>query len=152
MKGMIYVDESLEIVNHIYKDSEMAISTLTKLSTTLEKKDNKIKDTVEDIIKGYERYFKDAKKILNKNNCKKEKNGIVSKVMANMGIDKEVKDDNSDSAISDMLIKGVSMGSIDLEKKLKKYKDKEIDDKILELANDFKNFQDDIIEKLKEYL
>ena len=60
------MDESLEIVNHIYKDSEMAISTLTKLSNTLEKKDNKIKDTVEDIIKGYERYFKDAKKILNK--------------------------------------------------------------------------------------
>ena len=146
------MDESLEIVNHIYKDSEMAISTLTKLSTTLEKKDNKIKDTVEDIIKGYERYFKEAKKILNKNNCKKEKNGIVSKVMANMGIDKEVKDDNSDSAISDMLIKGVSMGSIDLEKKLKKYKDKEIDDKVLELANDFKDFQDDIIKKLKEYL
>ena len=146
------MDESLEIVNHIYKDSEMAISTLTKLSNTLEKKDNKIKDTVEDIIKGYERYFKDAKKILNKNNCKKEKNGLVSKVMANMGIDKEVKDDNSDSAISDMLIKGVSMGSIDLEKKLKKYKDKEIDDKVLEFANDFKDFQDDIIKKLKEYL
>ena len=146
------MDESLEIVNHIYKDSEMAISTLTKLSTTLEKKDNKIKDTVEDIIKGYERYFKDAKKILNKNNCKKEKNGIVSKVMANMGIDKEVKDDNSDSAMADMLIKGVSMGSIDLEKKLAKYKDKEIDDKVLELANDFKDFQDDIIKKLKEYL
>ena len=146
------MDESLEIVNHIYKDSEMAISTLTKLSDALEKKDNKIKDTIEDIIKGYERYFKDAKKILNKNNCKKEKNGLVSKVMANMGIDKEVKDDNSDSAISDMLIKGVSMGSIDLEKKLKKYKDKEIDDKALELANDFKDFQDDIIKKLKEYL
>ena len=149
---MIYMDESLEIVNHIYKDSEMAISTLTKLSTTLEKKDNKIKDTVEDIIKGYERYFKDAKKILNKNNCKKEKNGLVSKVMANMGIDKEVRDDNSDSAMADMLIKGVSMGSIDLEKKLKKYKDKEIDDKVLELANNFKDFQDDIIKKLKEYL
>ena len=149
---MIYMDESLEIVNHIYKDSEMAISTLTKLSNTLEKKDNKIKDTVEDIIKGYERYFKDAKKILNKNNCKKEKNGIVSKVMANIGIDKEVKDDNSDSAMADMLIKGVSMGSIDLEKKLAKYKDKEIDDKVLELANRFKDFQDDIIKKLKEYL
>ena len=146
------MDESLEIVNHIYKDSEMAISTLTKLSNTLEKKDNKIKDTVEDIINGYERYFKDAKKILNKNNCKKEKNGLVSKVMANIGIDKEVRDDNSDSAMADMLIKGVSMGSIDLEKKLAKYKDKKIDDKVLELANDFKDFQDDIIKKLKEYL
>ena len=146
------MDESLEIVNHIYKDSEMAISTLTKLSTTLEKKDNKIKDTVEDIIKGYERYFKEAKKILNKNNCKKEKNSIVTKVMANMGIDKEVKDDNSDSAMADMLIKGVSMGSIDLEKKLAKYKDKEIDDKVLDFANRFKDFQDEIINKLKEYL
>ena len=146
------MDESLEIVNHIYKDSEMAISTLTKLSNTLEKKDNKIKDTVEDIIKGYERYFKDAKKILNKNNCKKEKNGLVSKVMANMGIDKEVRDDNSDSAMADMLIKGVSMGSIDLEKKLAKYKDKEIDDKVLDFANRFKDFQDEIINKLKEYL
>lgn len=146
------MDESLEIVNHIYKDSEMAISTLTKLSTTLEKKDNKIKDTVEDIIKGYERYFKEAKKILNKNNCKKEKNGIVTKIMANMGIDKEVKNDNSDSAMADMLIKGVSMGSIDLEKKLAKYKDKEIDDKVLDFANRFKDFQDEIINKLKEYL
>ena len=152
MKGMIYVDESLEIVNHIYKDSEMAISTLTKLSNTLKKIDNKIKDTIEVIIKGYERYFKDAKKILDKNNCKKEKNGIVSKVMANMGIDKEVKDDNSDSAMADMLIKGISMGSIDLEKNLKKYKDKEIDDKDLDLANNFKDFGDDIIKKLKEYL
>ena len=56
------MDESLEIVNHIYKDSEMAISTLTKLSNTLEKKDNKIKDTVEDIIKGYERYLKMLKR------------------------------------------------------------------------------------------
>lgn len=146
------MDESLEIVNHIYKDSEMSISTLTKLSNTLEKKDNKIKDTIEDIIKGYERYYKDSKKILNKNDCKKEKNSIITKMMANMGIDKEVKDDNSDSAIADMLIKGISMGSIDLEKKLKKYKDKEIDKKILELANDFKKFQEDIIEKLKEYL
>ena len=146
------MDESLKIVNHIYKDSEMAISTLTKLSNTLEKKDNKIKDTIEDIIKGYERYFKDAKKILNKNNCKKEKNCLIAKTMANMGIDKEVKDDNSDSAMADMLIKGISMGSIDLEKKLAKYKDKEIDDKVLELANDFKDFQDDIIKKLKEYL
>ena len=146
------MDESLEIVNHIYKDSEMSISTLTKLSNTLEKKDNKIKDTIEDILKGYERYYKDSKKLLNKNNCKKEKNSIVAKIMANMGIDKEVKDDNSDSAMADMLIKGISMGSIDLEKKLKKYKDKEIDKKVLELANDFKYFQEDIIEKLKEYL
>lgn len=146
------MNENLEIVNHIFKDSEMSISTLTKLSNTLEKKDNKIKDAIEDILKGYERYYKEAKKILTKEGSKKEKNSFVTKMMANMGIDKEVKNDNSDSKMADMLIKGISMGSIDLEKKLKKYKDKEIDKKINELATDFKKFQDDCITKLKEYL
>ncbi len=146
------MNENLEIVNHIFKDSEMSISTLTKLSNTLEKKDNKIKDAIEDILKGYERYYKEAKKILTKEGSKKEKNSFITKMMANMGIDKEVKNDNSDSKMADMLIKGISMGSIDLEKKLKKYKDKEIDEKINELATDFKKFQDDCITKLKEYL
>ena len=143
------MNENLEIVNHIFKDSEMSISTLTKLSNTLEKKDNKIKDAIEDILKGYERYYKEAKKILTKEGSKKEKNSFITKMMANMGIDKEVKNDNSDSKMADMLIKGISMGSIDLEKKLKKYKDKEIDEKINELATDFKKFQDDCITKLK---
>lgn len=146
------MNENLEIVNHIFKDSEMSISTLTKLSNTLEKKDNKIKDAIEDILKGYERYYKEAKRILTKEGSKKEKNSFITKMMANMGIDKEVKNDNSDSKMADMLIKGISMGSIDLEKKLKKYKDKEIDEKINELATDFKKFQDDCITKLKEYL
>lgn len=146
------MNENLEIVNHIFKDSEMSISTLTKLSNTLEKKDNKIKDAIEDILKGYERYYKEAKRILTKEGRKKEKNSFITKMMANMGIDKEVKNDNSDSKMADMLIKGISMGSIDLEKKLKKYKDKEIDEKINELATDFKKFQDDCITKLKEYL
>ena len=112
------MNENLEIVNHIFKDSEMSISTLTKLSNTLEKKDNKIKDAIEDILKGYERYYKEAKRILTKEGSKKEKNSFITKMMANMGIDKEVKNDNSDSKMADMLIKGISMGSIDLEKKL----------------------------------
>lgn len=67
------MNESLEIVNHIYKDSEMSISTLTKLSNTLEKKDNKIKDTIEDIIKGYERYYKDSKKNIKQKRLQKRK-------------------------------------------------------------------------------
>ena len=110
------MNENLEIVTHIYKDSEMSISSLKKLNVALEKKDNKIKNSIEEILQGYEEFFKKSKKILTKNKGKKEKTGIVTKVMANMGIDKEVKDDNSDSAIADLLIKGIMMGTIDLEK------------------------------------
>lgn len=37
---------------------------------------------------------------------------------ASMGIGKEVRSDNSDSSIADMLIKGISMGTLDMQKKI----------------------------------
>ena len=46
-------------------------------------------------------------------------NGYVGKVLRINLTTKEVKKDNSDAAIADMLIKGVSMGSIEMEKKIK---------------------------------
>ena len=72
-------------------------------------------------------------------------------MMAKMGISKEVKSDNSDSAIADLLIKGISMGSIDMEKKIKQYKD-EVSNNELELAREFLKFQEKTIDKLKDYL
>ena len=149
---MIFMNENLEIVTHIYKDSEMSISSLKKLNAALEKKDNKIKNCIEEILQGYEVFFKKAKKILVKGKGKKEKTGIVTKMMANMGIDKEVKDDNSDSAIADLLIKGIMMGTIDLEKKVKKYDKAELAADTKKLIADFSKFQHSWIEKLKVYL
>ena len=71
--------------------------------------------------------------------------------MAKMGINKEVKNDNSDSAIANLLIKGVSMGTIDMEKKIKDYAE-EASDKDLELAKEFLKFQEKTIDIFKEYL
>ena len=71
--------------------------------------------------------------------------------MAGSSIKKEVNSDNSDSAIADMLIKGISMGSIDMEKKISEYKN-EVNKTDLELANNFKKFQEETIEQLKQYL
>ena len=76
---------------------------------------------------------------------------MMAKMMAGMGIDKEVKSDNSDSAMADMIIKGVSTGTVDMEKKIKQYKD-EANEKELELAEEFLKFQEKTIDILKEYL
>ena len=76
---------------------------------------------------------------------------FFEKMMANMGIKKEVKCDNSDSAIAEMIIKGVSTGSTQMEKKIKVY-DKEIDKSDLDIAREFLKFQEKTIDKLKEFL
>ena len=146
------MNENLEIVTHIYKDSEMSISSLKKLNTVLENKDNKIKNIIEEILQGYEEYFKKAKKILINGKGKKEKTGLITKVMANMGIDKEVKDDNSDSAIADLLIKGIMMGTVDLEKKIKKYEDVKLNEETKKIVEDFQSCQNSCIEKLRCFL
>lgn len=143
--------ESNELVLHIYEDAEMAVYTLTKLLEDLKDKDNKIKKTLEDVLKEYEQWESKTKKYLKKEHAEISKTGMFEKMMAKMGISKEVKSDNSDSAIADLLIKGVSMGTIDMEKKIKDYEE-EASDKDLELARDFLKFQEKTIDIFKEYL
>ena len=143
--------ENNELVLHIYQDAEMACYTLTKLLEDLKEKDNKIKKTLEDVLKEYENWKSKTKKYLKKEHAEISKTGMFEKMMAKMGISKEVKSDNSDSAIADLLIKGVSMGTIDMEKKIKAYQE-EASDKDLEIARDFLKFQEKTIDIFKEYL
>lgn len=142
--------KDIELVKHIYKDCDMSISSLNKLEEKLENKDNKIKGTVSNIKKGYERYKELSLKIIKKDKSSKEENSIFDKMMANMGIAMEVKKDNSDASIADMLIKGILMGESDMEKVLNSYE--KLDKKYEALAKDFINFQKDNIEELKKHL
>ena len=143
--------ETNELLLHIYKDCDMSVTTLTELLDDLKEKDNKIKGVVEDLLKEYQSFLNQAKECLEKENIPLETEGIMTKMMANMGVSKEVKSDNSDSSIADLLIKGISMGSIDMEKKLEDYK-KEVEKEDLKVAKDFLKFQQKAIDKLKKFL
>lgn len=137
--------EKYELYEHVYQDAEMSCYTIEKLSSNLKEKDNKIKKILEDILKEYTAWKDKAKNELEENGQKIEEKGMLSKMMAGMGIKKEVKSDNSDSSIADLLIQGISMGSIDAEKKLKAY-DQEVEKKQLHFLKDFLKFQEKTIE------
>ena len=143
--------EKNELLLHVYKDCDMSVTTLTELLDDLKEKDNKIKGVVEDLLKEYQSSFNRSKECLEKENIPLETEGIMTKMMANMGVSKEVKRDNSDSSIADLLIKGISMGSIDMEKKLEDYK-KEVEKGDLKVAKEFLKFQQKAIDKLKKFL
>ena len=145
------VNENLELISHIYKDCYASISYLTTMLMYLKNKDNKIKETTQNILKGYERYLKESKNLLKKGNVEPEKMGLIPKMMAKIGVDREVKNDNSDASMASMLIQGIQMGVLDIEKKLKQY-EKTIDKKTIKFVEEFKNFQQDNIEDLKKHL
>ena len=145
------MNENNELLEYIYQNSEMGKYTLEKLICELKGKDNKIIKDAEDILKKYEIFYKDLKKQLKKESIRPKETSVFSKMGATMGIKKEVISDNSDSSIADMLIKGMSMGVLDIEKKLSQY-DEITNKKTIKLAEEFLEFQQESISKLKKYL
>ncbi|MDD2627439.1 MAG: hypothetical protein PHR25_02745 [Clostridia bacterium] len=145
------MNEKTELLKHIYEDSEMASYTIEELLQDLEKKDNKIKKLTQELLNEYQDFLYKSKDIFNSKNKKLPQNSMIGKLSAKMGIDKNVKDDNSDSSIATMLIKGISTGIINTEKKINDYKDI-VDNETLDLAKKFLYFQQQSIEKLKIYL
>lgn len=145
------MNEKIELLKHIYKDSEMASYTIEELLQDLKDKDNKIKKLVQELLNSYQEFLYKSKDILKSKNEELPQNGVMNKIGAKMGIDKNVRNDNSDSSIADMLIKGISTGIIDTEKKINDYNDV-VNKETLDLAKKFLTFQEESIEKLKGYL
>lgn len=143
------MNENNELLEYIYQDSEMAKYSIEKLINELKGKDNKIIKTLEDILKKYEEYYKSIKKQLK--GVKVKPIGMMAKMGSSLGIKKEVISDNSDASIADMLIKGISMGTLDMEKKISQY-DEIADKKTIKLAKEFLEFQNETINSLKKYL
>ena len=145
------MDENIELLEYIYKNSEMGIHTITCLLKDLNKLENKIKLILEKELKEYEKYYKKSKNYLDKFDKKLIKNNIMSKIMSSMGIKKEVESDNSDTAIAHMMIEGVTMGIVDIETKIKNYKNV-VEDKYIDLAKDYLKTLNSQIEELKKFI
>ena len=145
------MDENVELLNYIHKDSEMGITSLTALIRKLNTKDNKIKKIVEAELKGYENFKKESEKLLKKHKSEVIDASMMAKTMSTVKLNFEVMKDNSDAKIADILTKGFTIGTIDMNKKIEAYKD-DAEKDILSLAKNFLKFQEENIEILKEYL
>ncbi len=145
------MDENIELLEYIYKTAEMGVYTVNKLLIELEDKENKIKKLAKSELDEYKKFKKESKKLIKKNNYDLEKNSLMAKIGSSMGIRKEVNSDNSDASIAHMLTQGITMGVVDIETKINNYKET-VDKDILDLAKRFLKFQQEEIEKLKEYL
>ncbi len=145
------MDSKYELFIRIYKDAEMGVYTIEQLLEYLKEKDNKIKPVIEDILTKYQDFQKRAKEGLEQKGVSLEETGLFAKMGANMHIKKEVEKDNSDSNIADMLIQGLSMGSLDMEKELDTYH-KTLTKEEEKIGKDFLKFQQKTIEELKKFL
>ncbi len=139
-----------ELLIHIYETSDMGVKSTKKLLKILKDKDNKIKDEIERELKEYESIYKKSKKILKKEKIQVTTN-IIANISANTAMIMEIKKDNSDSKIADILLRGFIMGIAKIEKKIKDYKDK-VSNETMRLAKNLYKFQEKSIKEVKKYL
>ena len=145
------MNENMELLNFVYENAEMGVHTLNNLSDILRNKDNKIKGLIEDELKEYNSFLKEAEKLLKKNKFEPKKTNLMAKISSKMGVAMETMKDNSDPAIASMVIEGLTMGIVEMETKIENYK-KLVDKKILKLSTKFLKFQEEEIEKLKTFM
>ncbi len=145
------MNENMELLNFVYENAEMGVHTLNNLSDILRNKDNKIKGLIEDELKEYNSFLKEAEKLLKKNKVEPKKTNLMAKISSKMGVAMETMKDNSDPAIASMVIEGLTMGIVEMETKIENYK-KLVDKKILKLSTKFLKFQEEEIEKLKTFM
>ncbi len=145
------MNRQTELIEKIYKDASMGRFSTQKLLENLKGKDNKITGKVEEIFKEYSSYEEKAKESLLSRDMKLVEEGNITKIMSSMGIYKEVLIDNSDAAIADLLIQGLSMGEIEMEKRVENASD-DINKDDLKLAKDFLKFQKKAQKEIKEFL
>lgn len=145
------MNENSELLLYIYKNADMGVKSTIKLINLLNSKDNKIKNVVEGELKGYENFLKKSKSLLKKNKIEPKSSNMLAELSASITMNIELLKDNSDAKIADILIRGFTMGNIEIDKKIDKYKD-DADKSILKLAKDLKKFGESNIELLKPFL
>lgn len=145
------MDENLELLMHIYQTSEMGVYATKNLLELLKKKDNKITHVLEEELKEYEKYTQTSKNMLEKNDVSPKTSGVMAKMSSDIGMTIETMKDNSDAAIAGMLIEGLTMGTVEMNIKIDKYKNTNKKE-IVEIARNLLQFQENEIEKLKTFL
>ena len=145
--------ENYELIDYVYQDASTGVYKVKKVLETLENRDNKITGLLKDILNQYEDFSSQSKRLLEENNIEVKEESYFSKIWSNMEINKEIKKDNSDASIADMMIKEISIGHLETCKRLKLEKeDKDREKEHEKLAKQYEKFQHKSIEKLKEYL
>ena len=145
------MDENLEMLEYIIKNTEMGMHSSNKLIKMLSDKENKIRKVVEGILKGYENYYKESKKLIKKYTDEIKENGMMTKMSSSMMMKMDVMKDNSDANIAHILTQGLTMGVVDITSKIDRFKG-DCDKKILDMAKDYLKFQKESIDFLKDYL
>ncbi len=142
------MNQNAELLNYIYQNSQMGIVTIEHLKEISE--DDNFKKQLNSQIDEYKEINEASKEMLNENGYDEKGIGSFEKIRTYLMINMQTLADKSTSHISEMLIIGSNMGVIEAVRNIKKYQNSESN--IISLMKRLLKFEENNIEKLKEYI
>lgn len=141
--------EDINALDELSKGCSMGINALNFVMDIVEDKNfkdnlkienDKYKDMIDNIKNVYKKY--------NEDDTPHEIN-LLEKTMTWWGIEMRTFNDNSNSKIAELLIKGTNMGIIEGRKILN---NKNLNEEVTKIASDYVKMQEDSLEMLKKWL
>ena len=143
------MNANAEFLNYVYQNSQMGVDTLQQLLDITE--DEKLQTYLEKQMKGYRKFHSEARELLNENGYDEKGLGTFEKVRTYLMVNLQTMSDSSSSHIAKMLIQGSSMGITEAVKKLHQYEN-DVEKDIKRLMEQLLEFEEENVEKLKEFL
>ncbi|NLM74679.1 MAG: hypothetical protein GX187_01115 [Clostridiaceae bacterium] len=142
------MNANAEMLNFIYQNSQMGVTTISQLLDIVE--DQEFKKHLNSQLDEYKEIHKLARQKLNENGYDEKGIGAFDKIKTYLMINMQTLTDRSASHIAEMLIIGSNMGVINAVKNLKKYHNVEQD--IKNLMERLLKTEENNIQELKAFL
>lgn len=138
----------VELLNYIHQNSEMGQDTTKQLIGVVD--DDNFKKNLESQFNEYKKIYDESDRKIKQINKQAKGINAFSKASTYLMINLKTLANKSPSHISEMLIRGSTMGIVDMTKKLKEYND--ADKEILNLGTQLLQFEQRNVDELKQFL
>lgn len=137
-----------ELLNYVYKNSQMGVNTIEQLLGIVEEED--FKKHIDSQLNEYRQINEESKRLLDRLGYEEKGVGTLNEISAYMMINFKTLRDKSPSHIAEMLINGSTMGIIQATRNIKKYKDQ--DKEFLALMEKLLKTEENNFQQLKKFL
>ena len=141
-------NEDINALDEIHKGACMGVDAIDIIIDKVE--DKELTKELKREYKEYQNIEKEIEEIYPKyDDGEPHETSVFNKMMTEMNIDMKTMNDNSNSKIAELLLKGVNMGIIEGRRIMNK---KNLNDEVSSIVEKYVNMQEKNVENLKEYL
>lgn len=143
------MSENTELLQFVHKNAEMGRGTIPKVLEMVEEPE--LRRTLNQQLEEYSQIAGEAERAIRRRGGMPQDPGQISEAISGLALKAKTVTDQSPSHIAEMMIKGSTMGTVQMSRRLHELKDRG-DQEAVELADRLLKTEENNIQQLKSFL